>query len=197
MNIDDETDDDGDAGTGHDCSAAVDEIDLFGAAIALCQVAQRAKTVEAALKRLRKIGRDTLVAERKRDAVIAETEQTKTALAGREAAIAAREAAFDVRTAAFESQAGDVRDELREHHARLEQTHRQLAHRLMASAGILGEWNWDLQSPPSWAQLRQRIAGLPPDPPAPGAEVVSQNVRQDWTGHNFISGSTLTRTVPS
>jgi hypothetical protein len=40
------------------------------------------------------------------------------------------------------------------------------------------------------------VAGLPDDLPAPAAEVVSENVRQDWTGHNFISGSTLTRSVP-
>jgi hypothetical protein len=60
----------------------------------------------------------------------------------------------------------------------------------------LGNWNFDLQGVPNWQQLRRMVAGLPDDLPAPAAEVVSENVRQDWTGHTFIAGSSLTRTVP-
>jgi hypothetical protein len=194
MTIDDETDDAG--GNGHDYSP-VDEIDLFGAAIALCQVAQRAKTVEAALKRLRKIGRDTLVAEQKLANVEARAADTAAALAEREAELDAREAAITKREAALESQAGDVRDELYAHHNRIAAAHRRLVHRIMSTAGIAGNWNFDLQDPPTWEQLRRMIADLPDDP-TPAAEVVTKEVTTDWTGqHSFIAGSSLTRSAPS
>jgi hypothetical protein len=196
MNINQDDEHDDEVGNGHDYNPAVEEIDLFGAAIALCQLAQRAKTIEGALKRLRKIGRDTLVAERNLAAVTAAAEQTNKALGEREAANAAREAANTKREAEFADAAQDVRDELREHHNRLEQTHRLLVYRLMSTAGILGDWHEGLQDLPSWEQLQRRIVDLPADPATSAAEVVSQNVRQDWTGHTFIAGSSLTRSVP-
>jgi hypothetical protein len=163
INDDIDEHDDDEVGNGHDHHGPVDEIDLFGAAIALCQVAQRAKTVEAALKRLRKIGRDTLAAEQKLAAIEARAADTATALAEREAAIAARELAFDERQAAFETSCKDVRDEFREYHGHLDDLHRLLVHRVAATAGIM--WNETLQEPPSWQQLRQRIPDLPSDPP--------------------------------
>jgi hypothetical protein len=191
MNIDDDTDIDGNHG--NDYSPAVDEIDLFGAAIALCQVAQRAKTVEAALKRLRKVGRDILVAEKRLAVIEGQAAEMQTALTARAAALAAGERALTERTDAFEASCKDVRDELREYHNHLEQMHRALAHRLLSLNGI--SWNEDLQAPPSWQQLRQMIADLPPDPPALAPEVVTQEVTTDWTGnHSFIG--TLTRSVP-
>jgi hypothetical protein len=65
----------------------------------------------------------------------------------------------------------------------------------MSTAGILGEWNWNLQSPPAWEQLRRMVADLPEDLPAPRAEVVSQETREDWTGHTVIADSSLTRSI--
>ena len=159
--------------------------DPFALAIGLCQIAANAKAIEPALKRLRKLGRDIAKAEQKLAAVTAQAEQTNVELAARAAALDEREA----------SSVEAVRDELREHHARLEQTHRQLVHRIMSTAGILGEWNWNLQSPPAWEQLRRMVADLPEDLPAPRAEVVSQETREDWTGHTVIADSSLTRSI--
>jgi hypothetical protein len=149
----------------------VEEIDLFGAAIALCQVAQRAKTVEAALKKLRKIGRDTLVAEQKLAAVTAQVEQRHAALTERESAIAAREAALDARAAAFESQAGDVRDELRGYYNSVAEEDRRIRYRILSSADLLHGYNARLQDLPSWETIRQLVVGLPPDPPPPERDV--------------------------
>jgi hypothetical protein len=195
--IDDITEhDECDHGNGHDYSPAVEEIDLFGAAIALCQVAQRAKTVEGALKRLRKIGRDILAAERKRDAVIAETERKQSALAERAAELDERERAITKREDEFQSSIEDARDNLRGYYNRVAEVDRTCRYRIMASADLLSGYNPALQDLPSWDVLKRLVVGLPADPPAPAPEVVTQEVTTDWTGHhNFISGSTLTRTV--
>jgi hypothetical protein len=168
--------------------------DRFADAIALCQIAKN-KTVATQLKKLRRVNRQIADAEAKVIAVQDQAEQMQAALADREAAIDERERALDARETAFAASAQDVRDELYAHHNRVEQAYRQLVHRIMATAGILGEWNWDLQSPPSWSQLRKMIANLPDDLPAtPPAEVVSENVREDWSG-NVFSPSTLTRSI--
>jgi hypothetical protein len=191
MSIDDETDD----ADGHDHSAPAADPVLI--ALELCRIAANPKTIAAAVKKLRRLDAQYADIAAKAAAIEAQVEQKHAALAERETAITAREVALDERAAAFESQAGDVRDELREHHNRLEQTHRQLVHRLMATAGITGNWNFQLQDPPTWQQLRRMIADLPDDPPAPAAEVGFRETREDWTGHTFIAGSTLTRSVPS
>jgi hypothetical protein len=170
--------------------------DPFTLAIELCRVAAKPATYAAAVKKLRKLGRDILAGEQKLAALTARTEQTEAEFAARAAELDERSRVLDTREVALASQAADVRDELRQHHARLEQTHRQLIHRIMSTTGILGEWNWNLQSPPTWEQLRQRIADLPPDlPVAPPAEVVSENVQEDWAGSVFTPGSSLTRTM--
>jgi hypothetical protein len=180
-------------GSDHSYPSAADPVLI---AFTLIDLALNPKAAKAGLKKLAQVDKSIGVAEQKLAALIAEAEQTKAALAEREAAVVARETAHAAREAAFESQAGDVRDELREHHARLEQTHRQLVRRLMATAGITGNWNFDLQDPPTWAQLKRMIADLPDDlPVAPPAEVVSENVRHDWAGSGFIPDSSLTRTV--
>jgi hypothetical protein len=199
MSIDDEIDDAADGhGNGHDYSPAVEEIDLFGAAIALCQVAQRAKTVEAALKRLRKIGRDTLVAERKLAAVEARAADTAAALAEREAELAAREAAITKRADEHAAAIEEARDHLRAYYDRIADMDRRIRYRIMASADLLHGFNERLQELPDWPAIKQMIPGLPPDlPAAPAPEAVARETREDWTGHTFIAGSTLTRSVPS
>jgi hypothetical protein len=65
----------------------------------------------------------------------------------------------------------------------------------MASADLLHGFNAQLQSLPSWQQIKQMVPDLPADlPAAPVAEIISENVREDWSG-NIFSPSTLTRTV--
>jgi hypothetical protein len=170
--------------------------DPFSLAIELCRIAAKPATYAAAVKKLRKLGRDIETAERKLSKVQADAAVIAAKAESDASVIAEQSRALDAREAAFASQAADVRDELREHHNHLEQVHRRLAHRLMATVGILGEWNWDLQSPPTWQQLRQMIADLPADLPAVlPTEVTQDTVAQDWTGHTFVPGSTLTRSI--
>jgi hypothetical protein len=54
--------------------------DPFALAIGLCQVAANAKTIEPALKRLRKLGHDIAKAEQKLTAVTAQVEQKQARL---------------------------------------------------------------------------------------------------------------------
>jgi hypothetical protein len=152
-------------------------VDPLEVVIQLCKIAANPKAAEAVLKKIRRAERAAIIAEQKSAIASAKSEQKLAELAQLVAALDARAAALDeqaraldAREAAFESQATAVRDELREQHARLEQTHRQLVHRIMSVAGITANWNPNLQSPPSWAQLRQMIADLPEDLPAPAAE---------------------------
>jgi hypothetical protein len=191
MSIDDETDDDGEAGNG---AASFLEL-LADAIIAARDLALSAKIKPAELKKRAKFERGLTDIQAKCVALTTHAEQTKATLDERAAELDARAAELERREISFENQAQDVRDELREHHARLEQMHRQLVHRIMSTAGILGNWNFDRQGVPSWEQLRRQIADLPPDH-APAAEVVTQEVTTDWTGHTFIAGSSLTRSVP-
>jgi hypothetical protein len=60
---------------------------------------------------------------------------------------------------------------------------------------LLHGFNERLQDLPDWPVIKQMIPGLPADLPAPTAEVVSENVREDWTGHIFTPGSSLTRSI--
>src|SRR5215472_11456011 len=164
---DDTIDDTADAEASYSMPAA----DPVLIALELCKLANN-KTAAAALKKLRRLDRQYADTQAKVAALAAQAEQRNAALVQREAELAARERALDEREASFASQATDVRDELHGHHARLEQTHRQLVHRILSCSGLLAEWNPALQPLPSWQQLRQRIADLPPDlPAAPPAEV--------------------------
>jgi hypothetical protein len=82
----------------HEVAAAeVTMPDPFALAIGLCQIAANAKTIEPALKRLRRLRRDIEKAEQKLAAVTAQAEQTQTRLAEREAALVVRQAALDER----------------------------------------------------------------------------------------------------
>jgi DNA repair exonuclease SbcCD ATPase subunit len=191
---DDYEDDDGDEHDhGYSPPQAADPVLI---ALQLCQLASNPKTIAVAIKKLRRLDRQFADTQAKVAALTTEAERTEAALTERVAELDARERALDDREAKFESQAEDVRDELREHHARLEQTNRRLIHRIMVTAGI--SWNENLQELPSWEQLRQLIVDLPPDLPAPHTartEVISQDVREDWSGNVFVPGSTLTRSI--
>ena len=172
--------------------------DPFLTAIALCQIAERPKPISAALKRLRKVGRDIVADEAKLAAIKSQAEQVQAALTERAAELDRREAAISEREAAFTASLADAHSELYSHHNRVADAHRQLVYRIMSTSGILGNWNFDLQDPPSWEQLKRMVAGLPDDLPSPAPHAVTREVTTDWTGnHSFIAGSSLTRSVPS
>jgi hypothetical protein len=164
-------------------------------AFRLIDLALNPKAAKAGLKQLVKLNKDIGLAEEKFVSLQSQAAAIENALTVRAAELDAQARSLDARVAAFESQAADVRDELREHHNRIEQAHRQLVHRIMATTGITGNWNFDLQGVPSWEQLRRQIADLPADLPAPAAEVVTREVMSDWVGHTFVPGSSLTRTI--
>jgi hypothetical protein len=200
MANDDDTDD-ADEHDGSDPGHSAPAADPVLIALQLCALANN-KTVAAAIQKLAKLDRQFADTQAKVTALAAQAEQINAALDTRAAGLDERDRALDARDAAFASQATDVRDELREHHARLEQTHRQLIHRIMSTTGILGEWNWNLQSPPTWEQLRRMIADLPEDLPASAAEPgvridafsdVCGDERADRHGTQFLG--TLTRDV--
>jgi hypothetical protein len=195
MSIDDETDDGGDNGNGYSAPA---EFDPFATAIALCEIAQRAKPIATALKKLRKLGRDIDVAQRKLVALEAQAAQMSAALAEREAAIAARETALEARERESAVSIEEARNHLRGYYNDLTDMDRRIRRRIMVSADLLHGFNEKLQDLPSWDTIRSMVPGLPPDlPAAPPAEAAVREVTTDWTGqHTFIAGSSLTRSVP-
>jgi hypothetical protein len=187
-----DTDDEHDGSDHGHSSPAADPVLI---ALELCRLAGN-KTTAAALKKLRRLDRQYADIEAKIVALDAQAEQRDAALTARAAELDVREAALDARSAAFANELTDARDELHRYHNSLVETHRQLVHRILATTGLLGAWNWTLQSPPTWEQLRRMVADLPADlPAAPPAEIVSQEVRTDWAGSEFMPGSTVTRTI--
>jgi hypothetical protein len=139
--------------------------DPFALAIGLCQVAANAKTIEPALKRLRKLGRDIEKAEQKLAAVTAQAEQKQTELAARAAAIDEREHAITQREDEFESSIKSAHAELRQAHDSLADTDRRIRYRILSSADLLAGFNERLQDLPTWPQIKQMVPGLPDDPP--------------------------------
>jgi hypothetical protein len=192
----DDTDDIADEHDGNNGNGYAADPHTLGLMIAVtwCRVANN-KALERTIKKMDRLDRKYADTQDKLASLTAQAAELETVLTQRAAELDRRQAENERRETEFENQAQDVRDELREHHARLEQMHRQLVHRIMATTGITGNWNFDLQGVPSWEQLKRQIADLPDDLPAPTAEVISENVRQDWVGHTFVPGSSLTRTV--
>ena len=161
------------------------------------------KAKAARLRALARLDRRAVAAEQKFAAITAQAEQVQAALDARAAALDEGQRTLEAREAAFASSLADARDELREYHNHLEQTHRQLIHRIMSTAGILGEWSSDLRSPPTWEQLRRLVAGLPDDPPPPERDIASHpridasdtffDPRADRHGNAFLG--TLSRDI--
>jgi len=171
--------------------------DPFSLAIELCKVAAKPATYAAAVKKLRKVGRDIAAAEQKLAALTARTEQTEAALAEHEAELAARSAEIERRESLFEASLAEARDHLRAYYDSLAATDRRIRYRILSSADLLHGFNERLQDLPDWPAIKQMIPGLPADlPAAPPAEVTQETVTQDWTGqHTFIAGSTLSRSI--
>jgi hypothetical protein len=193
MNIDDSDEHDSDHGNGHDHSAPAADPVLI--ALQLCTIANN-KTLAAAVKKLDRLDRQYADTQDKLASLTAQAAELETVLTQRAAELDARERTIIKREDEFASSLEDARRELYAHHNRIAAAHRQLVHRIMSTAGITGNWNFDLQGVPSWEQLKRQIADLPDDlPAAPPAEVVTENVREDWVGHTFVPGSSLTRTI--
>jgi hypothetical protein len=162
MSDDYEADDEdaGDGGNGYAAPMA----DPVLIALELCKLANN-KTVAAAVKKLRRLDQQYADIQAKCTALTAHAESTKAALDARATELDAREGAITAREDEFASSVAHVRDELRAYHNHLDETHRQLIHRIMATAGILSGWNPQLQDLPTWQQLRRQIADLPDDLP--------------------------------
>jgi hypothetical protein len=176
--------------------------DPFVLAISLCEIAANAKTIEPALKRLRKLGRDIAKAEQKLAAVTARVEQTKAECAARVAAIDEREAAIARREDELASSLAEARDNLRGYYDNIAEADRHVRYRVMSHADLLGGYNPQLQDLPSWDVLKRLVVGLPDDPPPLEREVhpridvfsdTSNDPNADRHGHVFLG--TLSRSV--
>jgi hypothetical protein len=164
-----------DADTNADTAAANHSAaDPFTVALALCQIAERAKTIGPAVKKLRKLGRDILAAERKLAKLNAEVAQTEAKFVERQAALDAREAALDARATEFESSLQEARNNLAAYYDSIVEADRLIRYRLLNAADLLGGFNPQLQDLPTWDQLRRVVANLPPDPPPIEREIVPQ-----------------------
>ena len=162
--------------------------------IALAKFAVNAKNIELRARALAKLNRHIREAEAKLAAVQAQAEQTNNVLAERERAVAAREIANERHEIESAASLQEAHDHLRGYYNSIAEADRHLRYRIMNYAGLLHGYNAQLQELPDWRAIKQMIPDLP-DLPAPAADVVSENVREDWVGHTFVPGSTLTRTV--
>ena len=186
----DDTDEHDGSDHGHSPLAA----DPVLVALQLCAVANN-KTVATAIKKLRRLDRQYADIQAKIAALTTEAERTEAKLAQRAAELAAREAEIERRETEFAASCQEAHAALRASHDNLSEVDRRLRYRIMASADLLHAFNPQLQTLPDWQQIRQLVPGLPPDLPAtPAAEVVSENVREGWSGDIF-SPSTLTRSI--
>ena len=190
--------------TDHAAAAEVTMPDPFVLAIGLCQIAANAKTIEPALKRLRRLRRDIEKAEQKLAAVTAEVEQKQTELAARAAAADERDRALDARATEFAASLQEARDNLRGYYDSIAEADRHIRYRILSHADLLGGYNPQLQDLPTWDVLKRLVVGLLDDPPPLEREVVSHpridalsdtfdDPNADRHGNVFLS--TLTRSV--
>jgi hypothetical protein len=188
---DDDIDDDDDHNHDHAAPAA----DPVLIALTLCRIANN-KTLERAIKKLVKLDEQYAVAEEKFVDLQSQAAAMQTALTARAAELDAREAAITKREDEFASSLEDARANLRGYYDSIADADRITRYRILSSADLLSNFNPQLQDLPSWDTIRRLVDGLPPDlPAAPPAEIISENVRQDWVGHTFVPGSTLTRSI--
>jgi hypothetical protein len=169
--------------------------DRFADAIELCRIFRKAGTTEAALIKARKAERKEAAAEQRTAALTAQAEQREAELAQRAAELAEGERALEIARGDFETSLAEAHATLRASHDNLSDVDRRLRYRILTHAGLLAGFNEELQTLPNWQQIKQLVPNLPDDLPAPPAEVVSENVSEDWAGSAFVSGSTVTRTV--
>jgi hypothetical protein len=162
---------------------------------ALFRIASSPKTTAAAYKKQRQAERKEAAAEQKTAALTAQAEQTTAALTEQATAIAAARAALEECKAAFAASIEEAHDHLRGYYNSIAEADRHLRYRIMNYAGLLHGYNAQLQELPDWPAIKQMVPDLSDLPVTPPAEVVSENVREDWSGHTFIADSSLTRTV--
>jgi hypothetical protein len=162
----------------HDAATAANHSmpDPFALAISLCQIAANAKTIEPAVKRLRKLGHDIEKAQQKLAAITAQAEQKQAALDARVAALDERDRALDARATEFESSLQEARDNLRGYYDRIAEADRHLRYRILSHADLLHGYNAQLQDLPSWDVLKRLVVGLPDDPPAIERDVLHPRI---------------------
>jgi len=203
-------DDDIDVGDNDEIDDADDErvsVDPVAAALALTdllaefskayKLVTTDKAKAARLRAVAKLDRRAAAAEQKFAAITAQAEQVQAALDARAAALDERERAITQRESSFEASLHEAHDSLRQYHDNLAQEDKRIRYRILSYADLLHGYNAQLQSLPDWPAIKQLVPDLPADlPAAPVAEIVSENVREDWTGqHSFIADSSLTRSV--
>jgi hypothetical protein len=177
----------------HDHSAPMADPVLI--ALQLCTIANN-KTLAAAVKKLVKLDEQYAAAEEKFVDLQSQAAAMQTVLTARAAELDARERAITQREDEFAAATEEARDHLRAYYDRITEADRITRYRILSSANLLSNFNPKLQDLPDWDAIRRMIPDLPADlPAAPPAEVVSRETREDWTGHTFIAGTTLTRTV--
>jgi hypothetical protein len=170
--------------------------DPFVTALELCRIASTPKTIATALKKLRKLGHDIDAAKTKLAAVQAEAAAIVAKMESDASALVEEKRALDARATEFESSLQEARDNLAEYYNGIAEADRHIRHRILSHADLLGGYNPQLQDLPTWPQIRRLVVGLPDDlPAAPPADVISENVREDWSGNVFMPDSTVTRTI--
>jgi hypothetical protein len=195
MNIDDNDTDDHDADHGNGIASFLEL--LAEAIIAARDLALSAKIKPAEIKKRAKFERGLVDIQARCAALTAHAEQTKAALDERAAELDAHEAETERRATEREASLREAYDHLRGYYDRIAEADRHLRYRLLSYANLLHGYNARLQDLPDWPAIKQMIPGLPPDlPVTPPAETAVREVTTDWTGHTFIAGSTLTRSVP-
>jgi hypothetical protein len=187
-------DDDSDEHDGSDHGHSAPAADPVLIALQLCALANN-KTVAAAIKKLRRLDRQFADTQAKVAALAAQAQQINAELDARAAALDERDRALTQREDEFSASCQEARDELCNHYRHVEEEDKRLRYRVMAHANLLSNYNPTLQDLPTWEQLRMLVVGLPDDLPAPRTEVISQEVREDWSGNVFVPGSTLTRSI--
>jgi hypothetical protein len=189
-------DDDSDEHNEHDHPAPAADPVLI--ALQLCQLAANPKTIATAIKKLRRLDAQYADIQAKAAAIEVQVEQRNAALAARAAELDRRAAVLEERETAFAVSIEAAHGHLRGYYNSIAEEDRRIRYRILSHANLLHGYNERLQSLPDWRQIKQMVPDLPADLPAtPPAEVVSRETREDWTGHTFIAGSSLTRSVPS
>jgi hypothetical protein len=187
-------DDDTDEHDGSDRGHSPPSADPVLVALQLCTLANN-KTVATAIRKLAKLDRQFANTQAQVSALAAYAEQINAKLDARAAALDERDRALTQREDELAASCQEAHATLRASHDHFSEVDRRLRYRILSSADLLHGFNEKLQMLPNWQQIKQMIPGLPADLPAtPPAEVVSENVREDWSG-NIFSPSTLTRSI--
>jgi hypothetical protein len=176
--------------------------DPFAVALQLCAIAAKPATIAAALKKLRKLGRDIETAEARLVAVQRKAAEIVSKMEADVGALDARDRALTQREDAFTASLQEARDNLAAYYGNIAEADRHIRYRILSHAGLLGGFNERLQDLPDWPAIRRLVVGLPDDPPpldreaVPRIDALSDTFSEphaDRHGNVFLG--TLTRDV--